>query len=138
MTTLKYEVAVDGRTGIPLFFSGPFAGPTADITVFRSSLKHFMEINNFLGLADGSYQGEPQLLLTPPRGRSDLSSDQLALSSLLSRYRVLIENLYARLKDFDILSTKFRSPLDRHRPVFSFILNCITVDLCEHPLRINN
>jgi len=65
-TTFKYEVTLDLANGLPLFVSGPYAGPTADITVFWSHLKGVMITNGMIGLADGSYQGEGALLLVPP------------------------------------------------------------------------
>jgi len=133
--TLKYEVAIDAKSGVPIYWSGPFTGATADITVFRSGLKGVMERNHLVGIADGTYQGEHSLLLVPPRPFISLTPLERELHLLLSRKRVLIENLYARLKAFQSLSIRFRNDLLLHRLVFFFVLSVITIDLKYRPLR---
>jgi hypothetical protein len=135
MTTLKYEVAIDAKSGVPVFFSGPFAGPTADITVFRSSLREVMLHHGLVGVADGSYQGEPDLLLVPPRPFHGLGLVDRQMYAFLAVIRVRIENLYSRLKSFKVLSTKFRHDLSLHQFCFIFVLNVVCVELFYRPLR---
>ncbi len=133
--TFKYEVAIDCQSGLPIYWSGPFSGPTADITVFRSGLKHFMVQHALVGLADGTYQGEHSLLLVPPRPYHGLTSLERMIHNLLSKKRVLIENLYSRMKGFEILSVRFRHGITQHQKVFKFVLSSITIDLNFRPLR---
>ena len=135
MVTLKYEVAIDFISGLPVHYSGPVAGPSADIEVFRGKLKDVMRRKGWIGLADGSYQGEHDLLLVPLRPQHLLSPlEQLIIRFFLEK-RVLIENLYFQVKSFKALSTRWRYHLLLHQLVFHVILNVITIDLKYHPLR---
>jgi hypothetical protein len=66
--TVKYEVALSEKTGFPVHFSGPYSGATGDVSIFRDVLKQKMIEASYRGLADGTYQGEGDLLTVPPRG----------------------------------------------------------------------
>jgi DDE superfamily endonuclease len=133
--TLKYEVAISEDSGMPISFSGPFFGPTGDISIFRSKLKEQMIEAGYIGLADGTYQGEDDLLIIPPRPFHDLSSDEKQEAYLISKRRILVENLFFRVKVFKILSTRYRHNIFDHFDVFSVVLHIIKIDLKTRPLR---
>ena len=133
-TTLKYEVAIS-PSGFPISWNGPFPGPTADISIFRSSLQGKMREHGWSGLADGTYQGEPDELVVPPRPFRHLDHLRRQEYRILSRHRVLVENFFARMKSFHCLAHTWRHPLVRHRTVFKVVLCCVSIDMHVHPLR---
>jgi len=134
-TTLKYEVAMSEKRRLSISYSGPFVGPTSDIEIFRSHLKGEMEENGWIGLADGTYQGEPAYLLVSPRPYKYLTPYQKELHRRLSKRRVLVENLIGRLKSFHCLSSRWRHSVLQHHIVFHVVLNVVCVDLSFRPLR---
>ena len=71
--TLKYEIALSASSLLPVWVSGPFSCPDADISIFRNSLRNVMVENGCVGLADGTYQGELNLLAVPPRPYRNLT-----------------------------------------------------------------
>ena len=91
--------------------------------------------NELLGIVDGTYQGEGSLLLVPPCPYNPENERVAAIHLILSQKRILIENFYARMKGFDVLTTKFRHDLALHKIVFLFILNILTVEVSLFPLR---
>jgi hypothetical protein len=133
-TTLKYEVSIS-QAGLPVNYSGPWPGPEADITIFRHKLKPLMEANDWMGLADGTYQGEDQYLIVPPRPFRDLTPIQREFGYRLARIRGMVENFIARLKAFACLSLCWRHSLQKHRFVFFTILIFVAIDLRMNPLR---
>jgi hypothetical protein len=104
-TTLKYLVATTLQ-GNPIFWAGPMAGPTADIVIFRRYLKSIMIQNSWIGIVDGTFQGESSLLLV--RLRRELTPHERNIYRLLNKRRVKIENFFARLKSFKCFSTSWR------------------------------
>jgi len=133
-TTLKYEVTVSAKTGKPVYWNGPFPGPTADITIFRSGLKEEMrEVTT--GLADGTYQGEMWFLEVPPRPYKNLTPQQRAYHRRLSKRRIIVENFIGRLKSFKALVSCWRHDISLHKIIFKVVLNCVAIDLCFRPLR---
>jgi len=136
--TVKYEVTVSEKTGKPVYFSGPFPGPAADISIFRSGLKGELRAKGMVGLADGTYQGEMWCLEVPPRPYKNLTVEQRAYHRALSKRRVLVENFIGRLKSFNALVARWRHSLRLHKIVFKVILNCVAIDLSIRPLRRRN
>jgi len=133
--TVKYEVAMSEDGGTPISFSGPFVGPEADITIFRAHLKKIMEERGWIGLADGTYQGEDAFLEVPPRPFHSLDGERREKCRAQSTRRMIVENLIARLKSFIILSVPFRHAVVKHVDVFRVILQSVAVDLQVRPFR---
>lgn len=135
-TTLKYEVALSEQTGLPISVVGPFVGSTADITIFRSCLRNMMFYNNWTGIADGTYQGEPDFLLVPPRPFHGLTPEQRAFYHYLSQRRIVIENFFGRLKrTFHCLAIQWRHSILIHHLVFRVCVQILSIDLVWRPLR---
>jgi hypothetical protein len=135
--TLKYEVSISEHTGLPLSYSGPYVGPTGDIEIFRASLKQKMLDFGVLGLADGGYQGEDDLLFAPPTYYSytiDTYAER-AIRRGHSRRRIKVENFFGRMKNFTILRQTYRHHLSTHQDVFVVVLNITRIDLKFRPLR---
>jgi len=133
--TLKYEVALSEKTGEPVSYSGPFVGCTGDITIFRTFLKQKMLDFGLQGLADGTYQGESDLLDVPPRPYSADTAEQRANRKVQSRRRVPVENFFSRMKHFKVLKHTYRHALCDHHEVFFVILSIVKMDLLQKPLR---
>jgi hypothetical protein len=133
--TLKYEVAICEESGLPISYSGPFSGPTADISIFRSSLLDRMVENDWYGLADGTYHGEGDRLLVPPRPYHGLSFFEKCVYSHLAKRRVIIENFLWRVKSFDCVNQRFRHESFLHHFIFHAVVNLVAIDVKFRPIR---
>lgn len=162
-TTLKYEVAIACGTHLPIHLNGPFCGPTADIKIFREELKGKMIKYGWYGFADGTYQGEKELLDVPPKKKKVVSKkwatkkltekerdkslreivDRLlqsrdpkekSIARQRAEKRAYVEIFFSRMKKFLILSNKFRHSLNKHKFVFRFVANLVSIDLHRRPL----
>lgn len=133
--TLKYEVAISEQTGMPISFSGPFVGSTSDIKIFRSKLKEKMLEFNYLGLADGTYQGEQGVLTVPPRGYKKDTPAQRVNRKAQSSRRIQVENFFGRMKLFRVLKTTYRHNILDHYAIFNVVLQITKMDLMINPLR---
>lgn len=132
--TLKYEVTVSELDGVPLSIVGPVAGPTADIEIFRLKIREILKKKRWLGIADGSYQGDYKFLVVPPRPYKGLSSSQKKFHMKLSKRRVIVENFFARVKNFHCLCSRWRHNIFKHKWAFFVIINSISIDLEYRPL----
>jgi hypothetical protein len=133
--TLKYEVAISEQSGLPISWSGPFPGPKSDIEIFRSALKQQMIDFDCIGLADGTYQGENDFLIVPPRNYRNDTPEQRIVRRQHSRRRIKVENFFWRMKVFKILKNTFRHSLAKHQNIFTVVINIISIDLHFRPLR---
>lgn len=133
--TLKYEVVISENTHHPIYYNGPFAGPTGDITIFRMGLKKKMDKKGWFGIADGTYQGEPLYLEVPPRPFRGLTAAQRLECRRRSKKRVFVEIFIKRLKNFKCLKHVWRHHLQRHGPCFRVIMHVVAVDIRFRPMR---
>ena len=134
--TLKYEVAIDEEAGLPAWVSGPFPGPSADITIFWGGLKQALAAVGSIGIADGTYQGEPAALIVPPRPYRDLTPERRAYHRFLSERRVNVENFFGRQKTiFTCLSVKWRHAIEKHGIIFHVTAQILSVEFFFSPLR---
>ena len=100
-----------------------------------SKLKKVMKKKGWLGLADGSYQGEAASFIIPPRNYKNHTQRQQHLHQALAHRRIKIENFIGRLKNFKTLSSTWRHSVVKHRMVFNVIMNTVCIDLHFKPLR---
>ena len=128
-------MVISEKTGLPISISGPFSGPTADIQIFHYKAKHMMVDHEFVGLADGTYQGEDNILIIPPCPYASLGVLEKEIHCAIVRRRVLIENLYSQLKVFACLHSCWRHHMSLHFLAFYVILCCVSIDLLYSPLR---
>lgn len=135
MHCLKYEIAVHWLTGRIFWVAGGVFGSIADLTLTRfSSLLQRLHPAEFI-LADKGYIGE-RALLCPFKGRTEqLDPQQRVWNKAMNPHRTIVENAFARLHRFKILSTPFRHQLRMHPMVFAVIAQIADLDICLHPLR---
>jgi hypothetical protein len=133
--TLKYEVAISEMSGLPISYSGPFCGATGDVTIFKNYLRERMIERGYRGLADGTYQGQSDVLTVPPHGYLGDTTDEAETRKALSHRRIKVENFFGRMKKFRILRDPFRHNLTDHHDVFNVILQLTTMELLSKPLR---
>ena len=135
--TVKYEVAVSETDGTPLSVVGPVAGPTSDMNIYRMKVRGILKEKGWLGLADGTYQGDYKYLVVPPRPYRDLTDRQRRFHHRLSKRRVIVENFFARLKNFRCLNVRWRHSILKHKWIFHVLVNCLSIDLEYRPLYLN-
>jgi hypothetical protein len=117
---LRYEVALCIQSGDIVWINGPFpAGSWNDITIFRQSLKSYLEDNERVEADDG-YIGEHPKHVKCPKG---FANQQKALR-MQQRVRNRQETINKRFKDWQIMVQKFcNDPLSLHADAF----RCIAV-----------
>jgi hypothetical protein len=89
MHTLKYEVGLSSGSGLPVSYNGPHRGPAADITIFQEVAKDMLINHSWVGLADGTYQGESDILIVPPCPYQDLNRSNSSFIDFLHIIRLL-------------------------------------------------
>ena len=123
-------------SGKPVFFNGPFYGPTGDVSIFDSGLCKVMDnLQLPPALADGTYQGHDKYLIVPPRPYKNLSPVQRLHYHALSHRRIVVENFFGRMKSFHCLVDKWRHACHLHVIAFVVVLHCVSADLAACPLR---
>jgi len=92
--------------------NGPFAcGMWPDITIFRASLKTFLDPYERVEADDG-YSGEDPVTCKTPGGLSSRCDKEAA--KLRLRIRARHETVNARIKTFGALKQRFRHPTENH------------------------
>jgi hypothetical protein len=122
-------------SGLPISYSGPFCGATGDVTIFKEHLRHKMIERGYRGLADGTYQGQSDILTVPPRGYQGDTTNESETRTALSHRRIKVENFFGRMKKFRILANTYRHDLSDHHDVFNVVLQLTTLELISQPLR---
>lgn len=130
---LAYEVAVGVWNGNIVWINGPFPASTGDNLIYQSAggLKSKMPPGKKL-IADGVYLSNPEI-----SGRNP--TDSKALAKFKERAKGRQETVFARLKNFHILSTRFRCKTDdrfqKHKMVFESCCALVQYDIENgHPL----
>lgn len=102
MHTIKNQILLDEQNLIS-HVSPTYSGKTHDMKVFRNQKypKHI----NFLG--DLGYIGESNII-TPHKFHKKLNKDQKSFNKTISSIRCSVEHVFAWMKNFKILSSKFR------------------------------
>ena len=118
---LRYEIAVSLQKGHIVWVHGPFpCGSYPDISIFRQSLKHYLEKDERVE-ADDVYHGDDPIYCKTPRGSSSLSEGAKA-KEVRQRIRSRHETVNKRIKDFGILSQVYRHKLIDHCHVFRAVV----------------
>ena len=117
---VRYEVGVCIQTGLIVWINGPFmCGSWPDINIFRVGLKHRLAAGEMV-VADKGYRGDRKTR-TPAHRVSE--TDTRAMKKALSRH----ETVNKRIKQFNILTQKFRHPLRKHKDAFYACCLCTQV-----------
>ena len=116
---LSYEIALSIFKNEIAWINGPFPAGENDLIIFRkeNGLKSKMPPHKLL-IADRRYLNEDQIS-TP----NDFDSDEVKLFK--QRVRARQESVNARIKEFRILSERFRSNHKMHHIVFEAV--CVIV-----------
>ena len=116
---LRYEVAICIVTGHMVWIFGGFpCGSHPDLKIFRSGLAHILEPGEKV-IADGGYKGEPGIWA---KGHDQLSKRARKVEG---KIRARHETVNARLKNFCVLSTRFRHTLNLHAHCFYAVANLV-------------
>ena len=133
--TVKFQVVVEPISGLIMNVFGPVPGSTHDIKLFDySGVGELLQRRERI-LADSGYQGldargVPCVLpIKKPRGRERTEHVRL-FNSVISRHRVAVENVISRIKDWQILSQKWRGRIFDRTFLYSvFSLCCSLVNI---------
>jgi len=114
--SVKGQILIQPSTGLIMHASAVYPGSIHDLTVFRMTgvadiIRHGEKV-----LGDSGYQGMQHVVgallpIKKPRN-SSLSHDQKKFNFELSSRRVLVENVFSRLKKWMVMSHKWNGHLD--------------------------
>ena len=108
---LRYELAVCILTGQIVWIFGGFpCGEFPDLKIFRLGLLDIIDHDERV-IADGGYKGEESIWA---KGHSD----NYLTNKIEGVIRARHETINSRLKNFSVLSTRFRHSLDMHSRCF--------------------
>jgi len=91
-----------------------------------SHIDDYLDDNEFL-LADSDYQGNP-LMIVPYKGKN-LTENQKDFNSVLSQKRVIVENIFAKIKIFNCLLIPWRNDIHLHHTVWNVICHVTNLKL---------
>jgi hypothetical protein len=117
MHTLKYQAVVGISSGKLLNLAGPFCGFVHDSSIFQNTL-----ISNWLTEKNGFLLGDKGCnnIITSfkkKRGQQTLSKEQSAFNLILASHRIKVENYFAHLKKWRILSNAYRGSIPLHHKI---------------------
>ncbi len=133
--TIKYQVLIGAQTGEILHIYGPLPGSTHDLTMLgKSGLSIFMGENNEKMFADKGYISDPNVITPSKKRRFPFSKETIPRTTIeieenksISHYRILIENVNASIKQWNILSGVYRGDLKKHFKIFTVC--CVLINL---------
>lgn len=115
---LRYEIGVDILAGNVVWIEGPYAaGKYTDLTIFRTSLIHWLDPYERVEADDGYIGEAPQRVKCPSSAANP--TENLAMQN---RVRSRHETLNGRLKNWEILKQPFRHNILDHGDVFRSIV----------------
>ena len=117
---LRYEVGVALNGSIVWIHGGFPCGEWSDVKIARDAVLELLDEGEKV-LADGGYKGDSRIVT--PSGVND------QLSRIRSICRARHEAVNARLKNFNILSCRYRHALVKHPMCFYAVANIVQADL---------
>ena len=114
---VRYKVALGISSGDIVWTSGPYrAGRFPDLTIFcQGGLKQKLLNNKEVAVADQGYRGEPECINLPEEGSS---IHQFTMKHSCDSH----ETCNRCLKQFGILSKRFRQDIPWHRVAFQAVV----------------
>ena len=128
---LRYEIGVCIQSGDIVWTHGPFAcGAWPDINIFRAKLKRMLAPRELV-VADKGYRGDKSVRI-PSACCSH--ADHRAMNKALARH----ETVNRRLKQFGVLSKRFRHELSKHHLCFEAVTAAtqLSFNRGEKPYRV--
>jgi hypothetical protein len=127
--TIKYQVVINISNGKLLHIYGPFKGSRHDAKVYTNSgLALWLLNHNLQILGDKAYVGSSGVIASIKKSNFRYSKRECKNFNLkLSQKRILIENHFAHLKIWKILTHCYRGDIEQHAVIFwgCEILECI-------------
>ncbi len=105
----------------PIHIAGPYMGRENDSGIWpQTDIVNFLKDNGFYVLGDKGYIGCEQVysMKKKRRGEVVLSAESKEYNRSISQYRVRVENYFAKLKVWKVLSYVYRGNLQDHRKIF--------------------
>jgi DDE superfamily endonuclease len=126
---LRYEVGVCIQTGWIVWKNGPYpCGSFPDIRIARDWLYKELRTDERY-IADAGYRDGGQHSITPSGYNNEFEY-------MAAKVRARHENINARIKIFNILSTPFRNELNKHGWCFHAIINMLQLEMeTTRPMR---
>jgi hypothetical protein len=129
--TVKTEAMIDLSNGQIVAVSDTTPGSVHDFAVHKK-MKHLP--TKTLLLADSGYQGVAALhsrswIPDKKPKNGTLSASSKMRNSALAILRVSIENIFAKLKVFKILTNKYRNRLERYNRTFRIIIGIVNREM---------
>lgn len=109
--------------------AGPYLGRENDAKIWaQTDIVAFLEENGFYVLGDKGYVGCAHVyhMKKKRKGQARLSDADKAFNKNISKFRVRVENHFADMKVWKILSHAYRGDLQKHRKIF---LSCEILSL---------
>lgn len=109
--SLKYQVVICLDTQMPVQIDGPHYGKVSDAKIWKESgMPEFLKRNHMYVLGDKGYQGCERVkhCLKKKRGEKVLAKEKKEYNRKISTKRILVENHFADLKVFQVLTNSFR------------------------------
>lgn len=129
--TIKYEIGVDLETGYIGWAAGGVPGRIHDLSLSRYT---GLASSGIPAVGDKAYQ-DPAFV-NPFKGKWDSLSDEEKLHNhLINHHRVIVENVYNRVKNFRCTKEPWRHHLKLHFYTFMVIINIANLTNINHPIR---
>jgi hypothetical protein len=106
-----------------VWINGPFPAGENDISIFKGRGLYEMIPDGHWAIADSGYRGVPTKI------RTSSSLDKEAVRELKSRAKARHETFNGRLKNFSVLSSRWRHDIALHGIVFDAV--CV---ICQYQL----
>lgn len=127
--TLKYQVVCCLSTRKPIHIVGPFFGKESDASVWKKSkLGEYLENDDLWVLGDKGYQGclRVKHCLKKKKGQDTLDPQSREYNRKISVLRVQVENHFADVKKWNVVSHVFRGDVNSHVKIY-FTCEILTI-----------
>ena len=108
---LDYEIGISLYENKVVWVNDPFKASKYDITIFRSALKAKIPKGKLV-IADLGYRGEKKIIAVPN------SHDVAEVRDFKGRARARQESFNKKIKNYKVLSEKFRHGVEKHQMCF--------------------
>jgi DDE superfamily endonuclease len=118
---VNYEIGIDLHSSKVVWVNGPFPAGQSDLCVYRkeNGLRTVIQEGKKV-IADNGYQSKDEINLSTPN-----PFDSNAVKQYKTRARARHESFNKRIKDFGILSERFRHGFNKHKIAFESV--CVIV-----------
>eukprot|EP00657_Telonema_sp_P-1_P012207 TRINITY_DN8657_c0_g1_i1.p1 TRINITY_DN8657_c0_g1~~TRINITY_DN8657_c0_g1_i1.p1 ORF type:complete len:248 (+),score=36.79 TRINITY_DN8657_c0_g1_i1:123-866(+) len=120
-------------TGQICLYTGLHWGVSPDNHIWKWTTKDHPLQQGELGIADGIYKGEPQLITKFCGNELSLSDEQLHANSIISFYRQRVEHIMHEIKDHAIFHQPFRGSARLLAAIARLVVHATAVELRLHP-----